>query len=286
MSVDPQNLFPGKHFISTILDALETKTEMSWHLRARYLQRAAMAGIIIAVLYATNFALVASFATLPAGDGTLLVVGRVLGALAFGWALVFIYYSKSELLTSNMMIVCIGAYYHRTSLRRAGTLLTLCYLGNLAGGLLLAWMFSLSTVTGGEVAVQMSAAVAHKLDYLGSTPGITDLLVRAILCNFMINLAMLLVYNGLIRDDLTRSLVMITSVFIFAFLGLEHSVANSVLFCIVGLRDGIDVTLAAANVGVALVGNFIGGGLLIGIYYAFVNDDVRYLRRHPPDRLG
>jgi formate/nitrite transporter FocA (FNT family) len=73
---------------------------------------------------------------------------------------------------------------------------------------------------------------------------------------------------------------MIVSVFIFAFAGFEHSVANTVLFTIVGLREGIDVGLAAGNVGIALVGNFVGGGLLIGLYYAYVNDDARYLRNH------
>jgi formate/nitrite transporter FocA (FNT family) len=93
---------------------------------------------------------------------------------------------------------------------------------------------------------------------------------------------MLLVYNGLIRDDLTKSLVMIVSVFIFAFLGFEHSVANTVLFTVVGLREGIDVLAAAGNVAIALLGNFVGGGLLIGLYYAYVNDDSRYGPAAPP----
>lgn len=134
----------------------------------------------------------------------------------------------------------------------------------------------------------MSAAVEHKLDYFeNGLAGVGDLFVRAVLCNFMINLAMLLVYNGLIRDDLTKSLVMVMSVFVFAFNGLDHSVANTVLFLIVGLSDGINAGLAAANVAVALVGNFVGGGLLIGMYYAYVNDDAAYLRRTgelPPTR--
>jgi formate/nitrite transporter FocA (FNT family) len=95
----------------------------------------------------------------------------------------------------------------------------------------------------------------------------------------MINLAMLLVYNGLIKDDLTKSLVMIMSVFIFAFVGFEHSVANTVLFTVVGLNAGIDVGLAAANIGIVLLGNYVGGGLLIGWYYAYANDDRRHLLR-------
>jgi formate/nitrite transporter FocA (FNT family) len=53
-------------------------------------------------------------------------------------------------------------------------------------------------------------------------------------------------------------------------------VANTILFTIVGFKSGIDVGLAAANVAIALVGNFIGGGVLIGLYYAYVNDDTRY----------
>jgi formate/nitrite transporter FocA (FNT family) len=178
-----------------------------------------------------------------------------------------------------MMIVSVGGYYRRTSWAKALRLLGLCYAGNLFGGLLVAVLVRFSTLAEGPALAEMLGAVEHKLEFITSgTTGLGDLFVRAILCNFVINMAMLLVYNGMIKDDLTKSLVMIVSVFMFAFLGLEHSVANTVLFTIVGLSEGIDVGAAAANVAIALVGNFIGGGLLIGLYYAYANDD----RRHTP----
>jgi len=277
---DTGQLFPGKHFISTVLEALDTKTAMSSGLRRRYLQRAAMAGIIIGIFYTVNYAVIAAFYDV---EPSLRPIGVVVGALMFGWALVFIYYSKSELLTSNMMIVSIGAYHHRTSWGKALWLLALCLAGNFLGGLLMAVVEAGSSLTSGTVLMEMTNAVDHKMAYISAGPmGWLDLLMRAVLCNFMINLAMLLVYNGLIREDLTKCLVMIVAVFIFAFLGFEHSVANTVLFTIVGLRDGIDVALAAGNVAICLLGNFVGGGLLIGLYYAYVNDDARYLRTHPP----
>lgn len=282
MSVITNPLFPGKHFIGTVLEALETKTAMSGKLARRYLQRAAMAGVVIGLLYTVNYALIATFGGVRVGETTLQALGKIAGALAFGWALVFIHYSKSELLTSNMMIVSIGAYHRRIGWSKAARLLSLCYVGNFLGGLFMALLLRFSTLTEGQVLEQMGHSVAVKLAYV--TQGVAgwgDLFVRSILCNFMINLAMLLVYNGLIKDDLTKSLVMIVSVFIFAFLGFEHSVANTVLFTIVGLKEGIDVGLAAGNVAIALLGNFIGGGLLIGLYYAYVNDDARYLRVHP-----
>ena len=283
MAADSPSLFPGKLFISTILEALDTKTTMSGRLARRYLQRAAMAGILIGVLYATHYATIAAFDAVEVDGTTLRPIGRIVGALVFGWALVFIYYTKSELLTSNMMIVSIGAYHRRTSWAKALRLLGLCYLGNILGGLFVAVLVRASTVVDGPAFAEMEASVEHKLAFLtDGVAGWTDLLVRAILCNFLINIAMLLVYNGLIKDDLTKSLVMIVAVFMFAFLGLEHSVANTVLFSIVGLREGIDLGLAAGNIALALVGNFIGGGLLIGLYYAYVNDDTRALRGRKP----
>ena len=283
MRVGPEQLFPGKKFKSTILEIFETKTKMSGSLTTRYLQRAAMAGILIGVLYCLNFAVVAAFAAVPAGTTTLRSLGTLAGALTFGLALVFIYFSKSELLTSNMMIVSIGWYYRRTSWARALRLLGLCLVGNALGGLFVAVLLRFSTIADGAPLKQMEAAVEHKLDFITSGPaGWVDLLVRAILCNFMINLAMLLVYAGLIKDDLTKCLVMIASVFTFAFLGFDHSVANTVLFSIVGLKEGIDLAPAAGNLGIALLGNYLGGGLLIGIYYAYVNDEAAYMRAHPP----
>ncbi len=279
MATSTQQLFPGKKFISTVLEALEGKTEMSGALTRRYLQRAAMAGVIIGLLYGMNFTMIAAFDAIPAGDSTLRPIGKLLGAMVFGWALVFIYYTKSELLTSNMMIVSIGAYYRRTSWSRALRLLGLCYLGNLLGGLFVAVLVRFSSIADGAALEAMQEGVEHKLSYVsGGASGLGDLFVRAILCNLMINLAMLLVYNGLIKDDLTKSLVMIMSVFIFAFMGFEHSVANTVLFSIVGLKTGISFGLAVANVSVALAGNLVGGGLLIGLYYAYVNDDAKYSR--------
>ena len=284
MTSESPELFPGKQFIAAILAALGTKSAMSAELARRYLQRAGMAGVVIGLFYAANYAVIAAFDAVDVGGGTLRPLGRIAGALVFGWALVFIYYSRSELLTSNMMIVSIGAYYRRISWGKASRLLGLCLLGNALGGIFVALLVRFSTLADGAALDEMTASVAHKLALISAgPPGWADLLIRALLCNFLINLAMLLVYNGTIKGDVTKALVMIVAVFLFAFLGLEHSVANTVLFTIVGVKEGIDVGPAAANVAIALVGNFIGGGLLIGLYYAYANDDTRY---RATDRFG
>ncbi|QGF25108.1 formate/nitrite transporter family protein [Raineyella fluvialis] len=265
-------LYPGRVFIENTLEAAETKGHMSSRITVRYLQRAAMAGFLIGLFYVAYHATVATFASVQVGGVTLAGFGKLLGSFIFGWALVFIFFTKSELLTSNMMVVSIAHYHRRTTTRRALHLLGLCLLGNAVGGLVLALLLRYSTLASGAVATQMAHAAEVKLGYLSTAAGIGDLFVRAILCNFVINVAMLLVYNGFVKDSITMTLTMVSAVFVFAFLGLEHSVANTVFFLIVGLSQGIDVAAAIGNVVIALIGNFIGGGILIGVYYAYVNN--------------
>ncbi|PFG42954.1 formate/nitrite transporter FocA (FNT family) [Isoptericola jiangsuensis] len=273
---DQGKLFPGKEFISTVLDALETKSTMSGGLAHVFLMRAAMAGVLIGIMYLTYYTVIATFAEIGLPG-----LGGMVGALVFGFALVFIYFTKSELLTSNMMIVSVGRYYKRISAPRGLRVLLLCYAGNALGGLAVALAMLASSLGSEAVGEQMQHSVDHKLEYLlGGFAGVSDLFVRAVLCNFMINVGMLLVYNGFVKTDITKVLVMVMSVFVFAFVGFEHSVANTALFLMVGLSSGIDVGLALGNLGVVLAGNLVGGGLLIGYYYAFANDDRRYLRRH------
>lgn len=281
--METEKLFPGKTFISSIREMLEYKSEFTGRMKRRYLMRAAMAGVIVGVLYVGNYTIQAGMESVSLGmeDG-LVEIGKLLGALLFGFALVFIYFSKSELLTSNMMITSVGHYYRAISIRGTARVLSLCYFGNFLGGLAVALLLLFSTIVSPGTMALMEHSVDVKLAFITEGPtGWMDLLVRAIFCNFMINLAMLMVYNGYIKEDLMKAVAMIASVFVFAYLGFEHSVANTVLFTIVGLQEGIAMGPAVANVAICLVGNWIGGGLLIGFYYAYLNDEARYLRQHP-----
>jgi formate/nitrite transporter FocA (FNT family) len=271
---DVNKLFPGKFFISTTLDVLESKKKMTGHMRRRFLQRAAMAGAIIAIFYVINYTIVAASDQMGTTPEQLHAVGKLIGAFVFGWALVFIYYTKSELLTSNMMIVSVGAYYRRLTPMLFLRILAFCYLGNILGGLFIALLLRGTTLIEGPVLDAMHHSVEVKTGYVtDGFSGCMDLFIRAILCNFMINMAMLLVYNGYLVEDIAKCMAMVTSVFVFAFLDFEHSVANTVLFMIVGMHGDVNLWTALGNLGIVLLGNFVGGGLLIGIYYAWVNDE-------------
>lgn len=275
-----QRLFLGTQFISTVLDLFDTKSEMSGQLKRVYLMRAAMAGAIIGVFYLGYHGVVAAFDAVPAGEETLKPIGKFLGSFIFGGALVFIYFTKSELLTSNMMIGSIAVYHKRATVRRVGWLLFLCYVGNAVGALVVALLLWGSTIAGGDTGHAMELTVESKLAYFDEGfAGMWNLFIKAIFCNFLINLGMLMVYNGNMKSDMAKILAMVLAVFLFAFLALEHSVANTALFLIMGFQGGVDPAQTVANVAIALLGNFIGGGLLVGIYYAYANDYVRAQRR-------
>ena len=269
-------LFPGRHFISTVLDVVDSKETMSTRMVRIYLQRAAMAGFFVGFFFTAFFVIGTYFATGGATGGTQVTAlfGRAIAALTFGWALVLIYYTNSELLTSNMMVLSIGCYHRRISVSHAARLLAYCLVGNLLGALVIAVLLRCSTVIDAGTLAAMSDAAARKLAYVTSGPaGIADLIVRAALCNFCINIAMLMVYNGKITDDFTKCLIMIVAVFVFAMCGFEHSIANLALFIITALHGGIDAGLAVASIAVTLVGNLLGGGVLIGLNFATMNNE-------------
>lgn len=266
-------MYLGKEFISVASNAAQLKDEMTSKIKGKYLMRAAMSGIVLGLGYLLYFALSANFE-----EAGLAAIGKVLGGSMFSFVLITIYYTKSELLTSNMMITTVGKYNKIIDWSSMFKIMFFCYIGNALGGLLIAVIVVFSSIITPEMLVVMEHSIHVKQAYIEEAAYV-DLLMRSILCNFAINLAMLMVYAGNMKSDFAKMAAMFFGVFMFMYLGFEHSVANTVLFTIGGLYDmvhGTDMVHAAyaiPNVIIALIGNFIGGGILIGLYYSFMNDD-------------
>ncbi len=267
-----KEVFLGEKFIETTLENAAIKEKMTSQIVPQYLMRAAMAAVLVIFGYLIYFALSANFAG-AANEPT----GKVIAGFFFSLCLVSIYYTKSELLTSNMMITTVGRYYQKISTKTMFKILGLCYFGNILGGIFFGMLVGASTI----ITPGMEEVMVHSLDAkmaFVADGNIIDLVIRAIFCNFFINVSMLMVYSGNIKDDVVKVIVMAFGVFIFMYLGLEHSVANTVLFATAFFFDlfhqtnHLDVALAVQNLAWVLFGNYIGGGLLIGLYYAFIND--------------
>ncbi len=269
-------IFLGEKFIETTLENAATKEAMTSKILPQYLMRAAMAGGLVIFGYLIYFALSANYAGFSNEPS-----GKVIAGFFFSLCLVSIYYTKSELLTSNMMITTVGKYFKKITWKTMFKILTLCFIGNIIGGIIFGMLVGASTIINSGMEAVMVHSLEAKLGYV-QDGHIVDLLIRAIFCNFFINVSMLMVYSGNIKDDITKVVAMAFGVFIFMYLGLEHSVANTVLFCTAFFFDlfhntnHLDLSLAVQNVLWVLLGNYIGGGVLIGLYYSFVNDNRKH----------
>jgi nitrite transporter NirC len=74
------------------------------------------------------------------------------------------------------------------------------------------------------------------------------------------------------KEEVAKILVLILVVFIFVYLGFEHSIANMGTFAMAMLGGGA-LTLADAlhNLLYSTIGNVVGGVLLVGLPFTYLN---------------
>lgn len=99
-----------------------------------------------------------------------------------------------------------------------------------------------------------------------------NIFIRAIFANFFINITLVIAMQ--IDDIFAKMFVMMFGVTIFAFMGYEHVIYNACLF-VGGLfyqTESLALVPALKNIVAAFLGNYVGGGLIIGLFYAYLND--------------
>ncbi|WP_323697926.1 formate/nitrite transporter family protein [Staphylococcus pseudintermedius] len=256
-------IFYGRQWVSNIIETIQKKDVLqSFYLR-RYLLRAMMAGFIISII--TVFVLTVKTTFAPDVAPGLV---NMAGAFTFSFALVLILFTNSELLTSNFMYFTVGLYYHLIRPTRVIKIFTLCFVGNMIGAFILFSLLRFSNVMTPDMLQMLDHTVQVKIhDY-----SFQNILVRAIFANFFINIALVIAMQ--IDDVLAKMFVMMFGVTIFAFMGYEHVVYNACLFIASAIyqTDAFNMLHMAKNIIGALLGNYIGGGLIIGLFYAYLND--------------
>ena len=78
------------------------------------------------------------------------------------------------------------------------------------------------------------------------------------------------------KSDFVKIFIIVTAIFSFVFLSYEHVVANFGIVGIVSFTNvGLNFPLSTVIITwlLAWIGNYIGGGLIIGLVYAWYNND-------------
>ncbi len=205
---------------------------------------------------------------LAAGDG----LAKLVSGLVFGVALTLVVFAGADLLTSAMMITPQGALMSAIGPGRAAVVLVATFVANLAGSLVFAGLIVASGVlhsnaAAGKMLSDMLAAKAHE--------GPIELLVRGILCNVLVCLAIWMAAR--VRSEVAKILLIFAAILAFISSGFEHVVANMTTYGI-GLFSGDPNAtwgLFANNLLWVGLGNLIGGAVVVGLGYWIIGGSPR-----------
>ena len=195
----------------------------------------------------------------------------IMGA-SFGVALSLVIFSGSELFTGNNMIFAIGKLKSQVGFNSILKLFALCYIGNLLGSVFFAWL----VVQGGSLSAEAQSLIV-KVAGMKMSLGASEAFFRGILCNWLVCLA---VWVANRNGDETANLIMIFwCLFAFIGSGYEHSIANQSLMSLaLLLPHGAEVSVVGFihNQIFVTAGNMVGGGLLVGMVYAFAQSPLTF----------
>lgn len=200
-----------------------------------------------------------------------------MAAITFGAAIILISYGGGDLFTGDTF------YYTYTALRRkmkwaeVVRMWIMSYIGNILGAAVFALLIYLTGLFySSDVNGFLLYVVEHKM---GAPAG--QLFFRAILCNWLVCMAFFIPMN--IKGDGAKMFAMVLFVFCFFISGYEHSIANMCTFAIALVLDHpgtVSWNGVFHNLVPVTIGNLIGGGVLMGVMYYYVNkpflDDTKH----------
>jgi len=211
-------------------------------------------------------------------------LAKLIGALVFPTGLAMVLISGSELFTGNCLII-IPVLQKEAKIRSMLKNWIFVYIGNFIGSILIAAM----TVYGGTFSLFSNEAAVYLIKTAVSKVSLSfsDALLRGILCNFVVCIAVWMAYAA--KDIVGKVAALFLPIMVFVLSGYEHSVAN-MFFIPAGLFAANNPTYAAAyaatgatNIGSltwgaffvknlipVTLGNLIGGVVLVGMAYWYI----------------
>ncbi len=190
----------------------------------------------------------------------------------FGIALVLVIFAGAELFSGHIMYMTFGFLYKKFNWFPVIKDWIICWYGNLFGAVMLCILFALG---GGGGWMNDGSSLVHLLADAKMNSSVTELLARAIICNWLLCLAIWMTSKT--KSDTAKCILIFWCLFAFVAAGFEHSIANMSIFTISLMGDHPDsVTLYGLLYNLAWVslGNVIGGAGFIGIAYFLTGHSV------------
>lgn len=228
---------------------------------AGYVMSSFMAGLYIAIGSMMMGIIGSMFAGTPAQ--------RVVNGLVFSVGLCLVTVAGAELFTGNNFIMAVGAMKKTVSWMQAVKVWVVCYLGNFAGSIVAAVVFTLTGLPSGDIGANFANTAAAKM---AGTP--LNLFARAILCNVLVCLA---IWCGTkLKSEGAKIAMNYACVTTFVACGFEHSIAN-MTFLTIGLLNPMDAAVSIGglfyNLVIVTIGNMIGGIVFVALPYYLISKE-------------
>jgi len=243
---------------TAVANGAVTKTGLLRNNPGGYFLLSMMAGMFIGFGVLLVFTLSGALAGAPY---TKLVMG-----CCFSVALSLVVIAGGELFTGNVLVMTAGMLRKTVSASEAVRLWIVCWIGNLAGSILLAVLFSATGLYSDAALGAMTTAAAAKM-----TAGFIPLLTRGMLCNTLVCLA---VWCGFrCRSEAGKLIMIFWCILAFFATGFEHSIANMTLLTLALINNGGNEAISMGgywfNLLTVTLGNMIGAIVLVALpYYA------------------
>jgi nitrite transporter len=221
----------------------------------------------------TGFFIASAMAGAYVGIGILLIftIGQTIDppvrslamGASFGVALTLVVFAGSELFTGHTMFMTVGLLRGTVGLSGLAASWIVTWIGNLAGSVLLAWLFYMG---GGGQILKEGADLIFNVSAYKMHSSAEALVARGILCNWLVCLA--LWTSARTTSDSAKCILIFWCLFAFIACGFEHSVANMTIFSVALLGnhpasvslEGMFYNLAWVTLGNAIAGAFFMAG--------------------------
>ncbi|KAL8276218.1 hypothetical protein RQP46_011379 [Phenoliferia psychrophenolica] len=188
-------------------------------------------------------------------------VGKVFSAMVFPFGLIMISLNGADLATSNMAIFAMTVIKGRTPWWSYPQAMAYSMIGNLAGSLVTAGAIGVGT--GILSSDPYRSYVIHAAVLKCVTPTWSEILLRAVACNFLVCVA---VWQGTMATDVVSKIVAIYfPVFTFVACGFDHVIANMLSIPLAMMLGG-DIKVGYyiwKSMIPGFLGNCIGGLILV-----------------------
>lgn len=240
---------------------------------------------ILGILAGAFIAFGAQAANMASHTITNVSIAKFIGGLIFPVGLMMVLMAGAELFTGNCLMIMALAE-RKINLIQLLRSWIIVYLGNLAGGILIAFLISCSgqlNYTGGLLGGFTIKAAAGKINL-----SFMNAFVLGVLCNWVVCLAVWMSFGA--KDGISKMFCAFFPIWLFVASGFEHSIANmyyipagiiakcNPLYAAKALESGISqsaidslnwCSMFTDNLLPVTLGNIIGGSCFVGMIYWF-----------------